>query len=165
VEQRIVIKFLVGENVPSAEIHHRPQQQYGEECLLRRLDDLYTFTSVKTVSTLRSFFKIVSAEIRLQLRTILDTRVSLIPNSFPLSSLLSFTYWAFIFSRVLLSLSCLSVLLSAWNNSAPTGRIFMKFDTWEFFLNSAQKIQISWKSEKNNGWFTWRPIYILIISR
>jgi len=31
-----VIKFLVGENVPSAEIHHRLQQQYGEECLLRR---------------------------------------------------------------------------------------------------------------------------------
>jgi len=36
VEQRIVIKFLVGENVPSAEIHHRLQQQYVEECLLRR---------------------------------------------------------------------------------------------------------------------------------
>ena len=36
VEQRIVIKFLVGENVPTAEIHHRLQQQYGEECLLRR---------------------------------------------------------------------------------------------------------------------------------
>ena len=35
VEQRIVIKFLVGENVSSAEIHHRLQQQYGEECLLR----------------------------------------------------------------------------------------------------------------------------------
>ncbi|PNF31849.1 hypothetical protein B7P43_G08910 [Cryptotermes secundus] len=35
VEQRIVIKFLVGENVPSAEIHHRLQQQYGEECLSR----------------------------------------------------------------------------------------------------------------------------------
>ena len=33
VEQRIVTKFLVGENVPSAEIHHRLQQQYGEECL------------------------------------------------------------------------------------------------------------------------------------
>ena len=32
VEQRIVIKFFVGENVPSAEIHHRLQQQYGEEC-------------------------------------------------------------------------------------------------------------------------------------
>ena len=26
VEQRIVIKFLVGENVPSAEMHHRLQQ-------------------------------------------------------------------------------------------------------------------------------------------
>ena len=36
VEQRIVIKFLVGENVPSVEIHHRLQQQYGEECLRRR---------------------------------------------------------------------------------------------------------------------------------
>jgi hypothetical protein len=35
VEQRIVIKFLVGENVPSTEIHHRLQQQYGEECLSR----------------------------------------------------------------------------------------------------------------------------------
>ncbi|PNF29571.1 hypothetical protein B7P43_G01924 [Cryptotermes secundus] len=35
VEQRIVIKLLVGENVPSAEIHHRLQQQYGEECLSR----------------------------------------------------------------------------------------------------------------------------------
>ena len=34
VQQRIVIKFL-GENVPSAEIHHRLQQQYGEECLSR----------------------------------------------------------------------------------------------------------------------------------
>ena len=34
VKQRIVIKFLVGENVPSAEIYHRLQQQYGEECLL-----------------------------------------------------------------------------------------------------------------------------------
>ena len=31
VEQRIVIKFLVAENVPSAEIHQRLQQQYGED--------------------------------------------------------------------------------------------------------------------------------------
>jgi len=35
VEQRIVIKFLIGENVPSTEIHHRLHQQYGEECLSR----------------------------------------------------------------------------------------------------------------------------------
>ena len=41
VEQRIVIKFLVGENVPSAEIHHRLQQQYREECLLRRHSSPY----------------------------------------------------------------------------------------------------------------------------
>ena len=35
---------------------------------------------------------------------------------------------------------CLSVCLSSvrpyeWNNSAPTGRIFMKFDIWVFFEN------------------------------
>ena len=41
VKQRIVIKFLVGENVPSAEIHHRLKQQYGEECLLRRHSSPY----------------------------------------------------------------------------------------------------------------------------
>ena len=41
VEQRIVIKFLVAENVPSAEIHHRLQQQYGEECLRRRHSSPY----------------------------------------------------------------------------------------------------------------------------
>ena len=41
VKQRIVIKFLVGENVPSAEIHHRLQQQYGEECLRRRHSSPY----------------------------------------------------------------------------------------------------------------------------
>ena len=40
VEQRIAIKFLVGENVPSAEIHHRLQQQYGEECLRRSFSTL-----------------------------------------------------------------------------------------------------------------------------
>jgi len=42
VEQRIVIKFLIGENIPSAEIHHRLQQQYGEECLRRRHSSPYT---------------------------------------------------------------------------------------------------------------------------
>ena len=43
VEQRILIKFLVGENVPSAEIHHRLQQQYGEECLRRRHSSPYFY--------------------------------------------------------------------------------------------------------------------------
>ena len=41
VEQCIVIIFL-GENVPSAEIHHRLQQQYGEECLRRRHSSPYS---------------------------------------------------------------------------------------------------------------------------
>jgi len=27
----------------------------------------------------------------------------------------------------------ISVRLSAWNNSAPTGRTFKKFDSWVFF--------------------------------
>jgi hypothetical protein len=42
---------------------------------------------------------------------------------------------------------------------APTGRIFMKYDILEFF-ESVEKIQISLKSDKNNGYFTWRPTYI-----
>ena len=50
VEQRIVIKFLVGENVPSAEIHHRLQQQYGEEFLRRRSHSCYTVRLVYTKS-------------------------------------------------------------------------------------------------------------------
>jgi hypothetical protein len=29
----------------------------------------------------------------------------------------------------------MSVRPSSWNNSAPPGRIFMKFDIWSFFEN------------------------------
>ena len=47
----------------------------------------------------------------------------------------------------------LSVRPSTWNNSAPTGRIFMKFDIGEFFLKTIEKIQVSLKSDKNNGYF------------
>ena len=44
--------------------------------------------------------------------------------------------------------------LSAWKNSALTGRIFMKFDTRIFFKNC-----LFWlKSDKSTGHFTWRPI-------
>ena len=59
--------------------------------------------------------------------------------------------------------SCLSVRKyvrpSAWNNSAPTGRIFM---VWylSVFRKSVEKVQFSFKSDKNNRYFTWRPIYI-----
>jgi len=37
----------------------------------------------------------------------------------------------------------------------------MKFDIWVFFLKSVAKIQISLKSDKNNGYVAWRPIYVL----
>jgi hypothetical protein len=47
----------------------------------------------------------------------------------------------------------------AWNNSAPTGRIFMKFGIW-VFSESVAKIQVSLKCDKNNGNFTWKPMYI-----
>ena len=56
VKQRIVIKFLVGENVPSAEIHYRLQQQYGEECLRRRHSSPYCCLITMRCSTLRGTF-------------------------------------------------------------------------------------------------------------
>jgi len=46
----------------------------------------------------------------------------------------------------------LSVCPSAWNNSAPTVQIYMKFDILGFFEKSAEKIQFSLKHDKNNGW-------------
>ena len=49
VEQRTVIKFL-GENVPSAEIHHRLQQQYGEECLRGRVEVVASLSQGRTAS-------------------------------------------------------------------------------------------------------------------
>jgi hypothetical protein len=33
------------------------------------------------------------------------------------------------------------------------------------FRKSVKKIQVSLKSDKNNGYFTWRPIYIFCLSR
>jgi hypothetical protein len=46
----------------------------------------------------------------------------------------------------LLASSCLSV----WDNSTPTGRIFMKCDIWKFFENLS-KNKISLKSDENSG--------------
>jgi hypothetical protein len=53
--------------------------------------------------------------------------------------------------------SDMSVRLSAWNYSDPTGRIFMKFDIY-VFGQSVEKSRVSLKSDKNNGFFTWRPM-------
>jgi hypothetical protein len=38
-----------------------------------------------------------------------------------------------------------------WNNSDPTEQIFMEFDILSIFRKSVQKIQVSLKSDKNNG--------------
>jgi hypothetical protein len=45
-------------------------------------------------------------------------------------------------------MSCLTVRL---NNSAPTGQIFIKFDTGSNFPTSEKKIQDSYKSDKITG--------------
>jgi hypothetical protein len=58
----------------------------------------------------------------------------------------------------------MSVCPSAWNNSAPIGRNYMEVYIGIFFEN-VPKIQILLKSDKDNGYFTRRPIDIFIISR
>jgi len=45
-------------------------------------------------------------------------------------------------SHYFLRHTCPSVPLSAWNNSAPTGRIFMKFGIWVFFEHLSRKFQL-----------------------
>jgi hypothetical protein len=49
----------------------------------------------------------------------------------------------------LLASSYMPVRPPAWKNSAPTGRIFMKFDI--YFSKICEKIQVSLKSDNNNG--------------
>jgi hypothetical protein len=57
---------------------------------------------------------------------------------------------------------CLSARLSTWNNSTPTGRIFIKFDLSIF--RKCQKIQVSLKSEKKTGTAHEDQYKLLIIS-
>ena len=47
-----------------------------------------------------------------------------------------------------------SARLSARNNLAPTGLIFMEFYIQVFFKKSVTKIQVSLKLDKNNRYFT-----------
>ena len=48
-------------------------------------------------------------------------------------------------------LSCLSVCPSAWKNSAPTGRIFMKFDIWLFFENLSREFKVHYNLTRITG--------------
>jgi len=54
----------------------------------------------------------------------------------------------------------MSVRPHAWNNSDPTGRIFMKFDTSVFLESRSKKFQFSLTSDKNIRHFTWRCVHI-----
>jgi hypothetical protein len=47
-----------------------------------------------------------------------------------------------------------SVRLSTRYNSASTEWIFVKFYIQEFFKKSVEKVQVSLKCDKNNGYFT-----------
>jgi hypothetical protein len=48
---------------------------------------------------------------------------------------------------------CRSVCPSSWNNSAPTGPVFMKVYIWAFSKIS-RKMQVLLRSDENNGNFT-----------
>ena len=52
----------------------------------------------------------------------------------------------------------MSVCPSAWNNSAPTGPIFVKFYV-TVFRKSVEKMQFSFNSEKNN-WYIKTNIHL-----
>jgi hypothetical protein len=49
---------------------------------------------------------------------------------------------------------------SAWNNLAPTGRIFIKFNIWVFFRKSAEKIQLSFKSDMKTYIHLWQYLAV-----
>jgi hypothetical protein len=51
----------------------------------------------------------------------------------------------------LLASSCLSVCLSAWNNSVPIRRIFIKFYAWEFFDNLWKKFNFHQNLTRTTG--------------
>ena len=52
--------------------------------------------------------------------------------------------------------------LSAWKKSAPQRSDFRDILYLGIFRKSVDKIKVSLKSDMNNGYFTWRPIYIFI---
>jgi hypothetical protein len=64
----------------------------------------------------------------------------------------------------------ISVRLSECNNSAPTKRIFTKFDIWVFFRKTVWIIQVSLRKDKNSRYFTedqytgWTQKHFLISS-
>jgi hypothetical protein len=54
----------------------------------------------------------------------------------------------------------MAVCPSAWKKSAPTGLDVREIGHLSTSGKSVEKIQVLSKSDKNNGYFTWRPICI-----
>jgi len=59
----------------------------------------------------------------------------------------------------------ISVRLSAWNNSASTGRIFMKFDIWLFSENLPRKFKVYQNLTRITGTLLQDVCTLLITSR
>jgi len=60
---------------------------------------------------------------------------------------------------------CLSVRLSAWNNTAPTGRIVMKFDICVYFEHLSRKFNIHLNVTRITGTSHEDQYTFVIISR
>jgi len=54
----------------------------------------------------------------------------------------------------------MSVWASSWNTSAPTGRVFVKFDIWVFFENLSRKFTFDENMTRNYGYFTRAPMHM-----
>jgi len=61
--------------------------------------------------------------------------------------------------------ACPSIRLSAWNNSAPTGRIFTKFDIRGFVENPSRKLKLHCNLTRITGTSREDQYTFLIISR
>jgi hypothetical protein len=57
------------------------------------------------------------------------------------------------------------VPLSAWNNSTPTARIFMKFDIWIFFENLSRQFKIYYNRTRITSTLREDQYTFFIISR
>jgi len=53
----------------------------------------------------------------------------------------------------------------SWNNLAHTESMFMIFYIWELSGKLVMEVQVSLKSDRNNGYITWRTIYIFLSHR
>jgi hypothetical protein len=67
--------------------------------------------------------------------------------------------------KATISSSCLSVRLSAGNNSAPAETVFIKFNIWAFFENLSRKFTFDWSLTRITGTLNEDLCICMIISR